>query len=82
MNKPLFLIGLILIILGGIGVVYLLEFAIAIIIGIVAIIVAIAVDVGKYSKRALKDEAIEFCPKCGSSVKKGAKFCPYCQEKL
>ena len=82
MNKPLSLIGLILIALGGIGVLYAMEFVIAIILGATAIIVAIAVDVGKYSKRELKDEAIEFCPHCGSSIKKGEKFCPYCQEKL
>ncbi|TFG05414.1 MAG: zinc-ribbon domain-containing protein [Promethearchaeota archaeon] len=25
---------------------------------------------------------IEFCPFCGSSVKKGSNFCPYCSEKL
>jgi hypothetical protein len=68
--------------LGGIGVFYAPEFAIAIIMGITGVIVGIAVDVGKHPKRALKDEGIEFCSKCGSAIKKGSKFCPYCQEKL
>jgi hypothetical protein len=82
MNKPLIVIGLILIVLGGIGVLYALEFTIAIIIGVTIIIVGITVDISKYSKREFKDEAIEFCPHCGSSIKKGEKFCPYCQEKI
>jgi len=81
MNKPLSVIGLMFIVVGAIGVIYSLEFTIAIILGITAIIVGIAVDVGKYSKLKLKDEAIEFCPHCGSSIKKREKFCPYCQEK-
>ncbi len=83
MNKPLTIIGLILIILGVILVFYVIEFIVSIIIGILAVIVGIALDIGKFSKRAvLGKETLIYCVKCGSSIRANAKFCGYCGEEI
>ena len=83
MNKPLVILGIILSVIGGIGIIYILELAIALIFGITLIIVGIGIDIGKFSKKSLEGvEVTEFCPRCGSAIEKGTKFCPYCREKL
>ncbi len=82
-NKPLTIIGIILLIMGGVGTYFFIEFWLAIIFGITLVVVGIAVSSGRFSKRAIADNsAIEFCPHCGSSIKKGSKFCGYCSGKL
>ena len=80
MNKPITIIGIILILLGAIGMFYMVEFVIALIIGFTMTVIGIAVDVGKFSKT--DGTTTEFCSNCGSNIKKGAKFCPYCKKKL
>ena len=81
MNKPLTIIGIILIILGAVGFFYILEFLIAVIIGIAFVIVGIALGSGRFSKRAiLGREILVHCVKCGSSIRADAKFCGYCGE--
>jgi hypothetical protein len=81
MNKVLLIIGIILTVIGGIGIFYIVEFAIAIIFGITFIIVSLSV--GSASKKSVpKDESIEFCPNCGSAIKKDSRICAYCGKKL
>ncbi|MHA1651665.1 MAG: zinc ribbon domain-containing protein [Candidatus Helarchaeota archaeon] len=83
MNKPLVITGVILIILGAIGGIYIFEFIIAIIFGIPFIIIGALIDIGRIHKKLHDTEDnIEFCPNCGAAVKKGANFCPYCRKKL
>ncbi|NVM53701.1 MAG: zinc-ribbon domain-containing protein [Candidatus Helarchaeota archaeon] len=83
MNKPLTIFGIISIFLGVIGGFYIIEFWVAAIVGIALIIIGVGVDIGKFSKSSIGEDSVtEFCPKCGSAIKKGSKFCPYCREKL
>ncbi len=81
-NKALTIIGTILIILGIIGSFYLIQVIVAIIIGIVIFIVGITVEGGKSAKGGDEERNFEFCPNCGSSIKKGSKYCGYCRKKL
>ncbi|HUX98385.1 MAG TPA: zinc ribbon domain-containing protein [Candidatus Deferrimicrobium sp.] len=83
MNKPLLIIGIILTVIGGIGMIYIVESAIALLFGITFIIIAVTIDVGGSHKKAVpKEEGIEFCPNCGSAIKKNSRVCAYCGEKL
>lgn len=81
MNKPITMIGVVLIILGAVGIVYAIEFVAAIVIGITAVLVGILLGTGRFSKRSvLGKESLVHCVKCGSSIRADAKFCGYCGE--
>ena len=83
MNKPLFITGIILTVLGGVGMIYIVELAAALVIGIALVIVGITLGNTRSSKRSIvNDSAVEFCPNCGSTIAKGSKFCGYCSAKI
>ena len=82
-NKPLVILGIILLGLGGIGAYYIIELFAVVVIGITLVIVGITVGSGRFSKHSVVDDSgVEFCPNCGSTIAKGSKFCGYCSEKL
>jgi hypothetical protein len=81
-NKALTLIGAILIVVGVIGSFYLIQFMVAVIVGIVVFIVGITLERGKSAGGGDEERNFEFCPNCGSSIKKGSKYCGYCRKKL
>ena len=82
MNKLLMIFGVFLIGVGIIGILFLVELAVAIIIGIILESIGIVINGGNKGKKDLGVEVTEFCPNCGASIKKDINFCPYCRKKL